>query len=519
MFERSSGVIAHITMLPGPYGCGTFGRDAEVWINKLSESGFTWWQVLPFGHPDLGNSPYTAFSAFAMNPLFADPGILAEDGLLTEEERASGEWRGSPYTVDFDRLIPLRNGLLRRAFARAGDDILEKAAAFTREQADWLPDYALYMTLKDQFEGTDWCAWPDPLANREPAALEAAAKVYADEIAFREFVQWVLHDQWRRLRSYARERGIRILGDMPIYTSYHSSDVWAKPELFQMRDRKLTRVAGVPPDFFNADGQLWGNPLYNWDIMEEDGYAWWLRRIGGALEVFDGLRIDHFRGFSAYWSVPAEAETAKEGEWVRGPGMKLFSRVKEAYPEANIIAEDLGQLDAEVHALIAATGYPGMRVMQFAFASGNDPHLPHNYPVNCAVYTGTHDNNTTLGYFYEASPEERDYACRYIGLEGPDAWRQGGADSPVCRAMMRCLWQSPAMLAVVPYQDLAGWGGDTRMNRPGVPLGNWSVRIPGESLSGLDCAWLRRLNEDFGRLQREPEPAPEEENNPEEGEA
>ncbi len=500
MFNRSSGLLAHISMLPGPYGSGTFGKESRFFVDMLKDCGFSWWQVLPLGHPDLGDSPYTAFSAFALNPLLADPGVLAEEGLLTSQEENAYRWHDQEYWVDFDNVKILREKALRSAFTRINSDIQMEIDNFTKEESYWLPDYALFMTLVKVMGDADWTKWPVAYRDRNAEALEKFRQENLNEYSYHIFVQWVLAKQWKALKLYANEHGIKILGDMPIYPSFRSADLWSHPELFQVEDGKLTEVAGCPPDFFNEDGQLWGNPLYNWDAMDKDGYTWWLKRIGTSLKTYDAVRIDHFRGFSAYWSIPSESESAKAGRWVKGPGMKLFTKVKEVYPDANILAEDLGSLDDDVYKLIEDTGYPGMRVMQFAFAPCNEPHLPHNYSENVAAYTGTHDNNTILGYFYEAPQWERDYALRYIGLTEKDVWTIGGSNAPLVRAVARCLWQSKANLTVIPYQDVAGWGRDTRFNRPGVAEGNWNIRITWDSLNKIDRGWFYQLNKDFGRI-------------------
>ena len=501
--ERRAGLLAHITMLPGPYGCGTLGRKAREFAHRLVEGGFTWWQVLPLSHPDAGNSPYTAFSAFAMNPLLADPGLLREDGLLTPEEEAEGRWHGQVYKVDFDNVIKMRNHTLAQAFYHAKCDagVMSKVRWFAETEAAWLPDYALYMALCEKYQNTSWAQWPRPVALREPEALEAERKELSDRILYWEFVQWVLFDQWRRLREYAASIGVKFIGDMPYCVSGNSSDVWANSGLFQLEEGKPTRVAGVPPDFYSEDGQLWGNPLFDWDKMEEDGYSWWLLRIGKALEMYDVVRIDHFRGFSAYWSIPAGEKTAKNGRWEKGPGMKLFSLVEQKFPGAAIIAEDLGVLDDDVYKLVEDTGYPGMKLLQCGFDNGTNHHLPHNYKnSNLVVYTGTHDNYTFLGYMFDgASPEEREFVCRYLGISGWD-WTRGGYHSPLIRAAARVLWESVAVLAILPFQDVAGWGNDTRFNCPGIPDGNWAVRFTDENLASVDWGWFRKLSEDTWRV-------------------
>lgn len=497
MFTRSSGVLLHITSLPGPYGCGTFGGGARSFIDFLAESGFSWWQVLPFSPPDLGNSPYTAYSAFAGNPIMIDPALLHQQGLITGEELEEAAAMNDPYTVRFDQVIPARMKLLRTAYGRAQPALRRKIAGFAEDEP-WVRSYGLFMALKAQYQDLPWYAWPDGrIRMYRPDAVAQAMNQLAGPVDFQIFIQYCFFTQWRALRTYARERGIGIIGDMPIYMSLNSADVWANQHLFALKDGRPEAVAGVPPDAFTDEGQLWGNPLYDYKAMAADGYAWWLERIGKALASFDAVRIDHFRGFSAYWSVPAGAKSAREGHWVKGPGLKLFKRVADRFPDAPIIAEDLGVLDEDVHTLREKTGYPGMRVMQFAFAPGNGPHLPHNYPVNAVAYTGTHDNNTTLGWLWESPEQVRSYACRYAGLEGP--WQEGGPHSPACRAMMRCLWQSPASLAIVPFQDIMGWGEDTRMNRPGVAEGCWAVRIGPDALGQADRSWLRQLNLDFER--------------------
>jgi len=497
MFKRSSGVLLHVTMLPGEYGSGTFGEGARRFIDFLAESGFSWWQVLPFSPPDLGNSPYTAYSAFAGNPIMIDPGLLAAEGLVTQDELDELTQDADPYVVRYDKVLPQRMKMLKMAYGRVNPSMRRKIAEFAREKK-WIKDYALFMALKDEYKGLKWTEWPDArIRLHQASAVAQAADKLAGAVGFWTFVQYCFFDQWNNLRAYAAKKGVGVIGDMPIYMSLNSCDVWANQHLFALKDGKPEAVAGCPPDDFSEDGQFWGNPLYDYKAMAADGYSWWLDRIGGALDMFDAVRIDHFRGFSAYWSIPAEAESAKEGSWVKGPGYKLFKRVAERFPDAPIIAEDLGVLDDDVIELREKTGYPGMRVLQFAFAPGNDPHLPHNYPMDAVAYTGTHDNNTTLGWLWESKPAVRDYACRYAGLTAP--WEEGGPESPVCRAMMRCLWQSAASLAIVPFQDIMGWGEDTRMNRPGVADGCWAVRIGPKALDQADRKWLRQLNEDFRR--------------------
>ena len=474
MFERSSGVLAHISMLPGRYGCGTFGAEAERFIDLLADCGFSYWQVLPLTHPESANSPYSAYSAFALDPLFADPARMVEDGLLSADEEREGRYDGQHYRVDYETVKRLRSITLHRAFDRLTPETGRKIDEFVKEQSYWLPDYAAFMDrLKGKGDG-------------------ARVRYYC-------FVQWVLDCQWQRVKAYAHSRGVRIFGDLPIYVSLRSADVAAHPSYFLLDRRgRPTKVAGVPPDYFAVDGQLWGNPLYNYKEMEKDGYDWWVRRIGKALRDVDALRIDHFRGFSAFWAVPAGEETARNGKWIKGPGDKLFEAVRARIPQAKIVAEDLGVLDEGVDKLIKKTGYPGMRVLQFGFMQNGEMHLPHSYTENVVAYSGTHDNNTLLGFFYTASEEERAFAERYLGLH-KDEWRIGGAYSPAVRAAARALWQSRAELVILPYQDLCGWGEDTRLNTPGVGEGCWEVRVTPESMAGVDRAFWAQLNRDFGR--------------------
>lgn len=505
-FIRSSGVLLHISSLPGQYGIGTFGRPAMDFIDFLSTMGCTYWQTLPFGPIDAFNSPYQSFSAFAGNPFFIDPENLRDQGLITDDELASARWSGSPWVTAYDWLRETRIPLFRQAFSRADDAILKAMDAFCTQQAHWLPDYALYQAILLANDGADWTQWEDEaLKNRDPKALEAARKELADEIQFQIFLQYAFHKQWQAIKEYANKKGIQIIGDMPIYVALQSADVWTNPGCFDLDEKgHPNTVAGVPPDYFCTDGQLWGNPIYNWDAMKKDNYTWWIERLKHSLWLFDTVRIDHFRAFSAYWSVPGDAETAREGQWVPGPAMDFFDRVFDAFDfsKPRIIAEDLGVLDDGVIELLADTGFPGMRVMQFAFLDASDGlHYPHNYTANTVAYTGTHDNDTLLGYLWELAPGQREYAFDYLNYDCQgESWQQGGAHSPACRAFIRCLWQSSAKLAIVPIQDLCGYGGDTKMNRPGRAEGNWTFRITDESLQSIDTDWLREMNRIYKRL-------------------
>ncbi len=495
---RTAGVLCNISSLPGPYGIGVFGQEAKDFLDMLGEMRFRWWQVLPFNPLDSMNSPYTSPSAFAGNILYIDPRDLLRRGLITEQEEASNRWDGTPYTAAYDFAKERRLSLLRMAFSRAGGTLREEVAAFARER-EWLPDFSLYMAVKEANGQKPWWEWPDECADYARCRENAAA--YAAETAFWDFTQYLFFTEWEEIHRYARQRGIGVLGDMPVYVALDSADVWAHTGLFQINPatRRPSKVAGVPPDYFSQDGQLWGNPLYDWDAMKRDGYRWWVGRIGAALGIYDRVRIDHFRGLASYWAVPAEAKTAKEGAWEQGPGQALFDAVEAAYPDPAIVAEDLGVFGDDVTALLESTGFPGMRVVQFGFdPNGDSTHLPHNYPFHCLAYIGTHDNNTLLGWLWEAKPEERAFALRYCGFEG-DNWGQGGYCSPSCRKIIETVWRSAAHTAVIAFQDLCGFGSDARMNIPGVPESNWRVRAAKETLDGIDKAYFREINRLYRR--------------------
>lgn len=498
MGKRSSGVLMHISSLMGPFGIGVFGKDALRFIDFLKKAGFSAWQVLPFSIPDLCNSPYKSVSAFAGNPLFIDPARLYEDGLLTEEELSSCKAE-QPYTVDFDRLKAQRAQVFDAAFGRISPALQIKIDAW-RSKQPWIEDFALYSALQEE-SGRDWIDWDLPLRLREPRALESARERLRRPIEKAVFLQYLFFSQWQSVRAYANEQGIEIIGDMPIYVSYESADVWANQHLFALNEEgRATEEAGVPPDYFSEDGQRWGNPLYNWDAMKAEGYQWWIDRLQTAGGLFDRIRIDHFRAFSAYWAVPATAATAKEGQWKAGPGMDLFRVIFDKINKNLLIAEDLGVQDDALRALLAETGLPGMRVLQFAFPGmDNGIHLPHNYSANMVVYTGTHDNNTLLGYLWELTPEDRRYALDYCGFQG-EHWKDGGADNPAIFALIRTLWASHADLAMVPVQDLLGYGRDTKMNHPGIAKGNWGYRLTEEAFAQLDPQKYRKLSALYNRI-------------------
>ncbi len=494
MFKRSSGVLMHISTLPGEYGIGTFGKSAFDFIDFLSQTGCKYWQVLPFGPTDKYNSPYASLSAFAGNINFIDPVVLFEDGLLTQTE-LNAEKYANPYSTAFEFLSIHKIPMLYKAYNRIDDKTKAKVFEFVKENSSWLKDYAVYTAVKEATCGKEWYDWDDELKSHSAQAVEEAYNKHRDHIGFIEYTQYEFFRQWSRVREYASKKNVQIIGDLPMYVALESSDVWANQEAFDLDEKgRPNSVAGVPPDYFSEDGQKWGNPLYNWTQMKKDGYSWWIKRLEASLALFDVVRIDHFRAFSAYWAIPADAPTARKGEWLKGPAMDFFDKVISLFGNDKIIAEDLGVMDDGVIGLIRDTGFPCMRVMQFGFTGeDNEMHLPHNHPTNCVAYTGTHDNNTALGWLWEATPEERELALDYCSFAGGD-WARGGFDSESVRSMIKTLWMSPAVIAIVPVQDICGFGKDTKMNVPGVPNGNWAFRISEEQLSQIDKGWLSRLN-------------------------
>lgn len=494
MLSRTAGVLLPLSALPGPYGCGVLGEEAVAFAARMRQAGLHCWQILPSVQPGAGNSPYTSLSAFAGNLWYLDPRRLAEDGLLTEEEAEQGVYPGEPYCVDYEWLQQNRLALLHKAYARASTELLRQAEAFAKEHV-WVEEYACFMALREIYSGLPYWQWPDEkLRMHESAAVEEFAAAHSEEVGFWRLMQLLFYRQWMRLKAELDELGIALIGDMPIYVDLDSADTWAHAQLFLLEQPgKPLLVAGTPPDYFSEDGQLWGNPLYDWQAMARENYHWWIERLSWQLELCHSVRIDHFRAFESFWAIPAQSESASEGKWLSGPGMALFDAVRQELGEVPVIAEDLGLIDEKVRAFLRQTGFPGMRVLQFAFTPGAESlHLPHCYTQNCVAYTGTHDNNTALGYLWEASPEERSFALAYCGAEDAD-WEKGGSQAPGVRALLRAVWQSPAALAIAPIQDLCGFGADTRMNIPGTPEGNWRYRLTSQALASVDCDWIARL--------------------------
>lgn len=495
MFERASGVLMHITSLPSPHGIGSMGKDAFAFVDFLEAAGQKYWQVLPLGHIGFGESPYQCYSAAAGNPYLIDLDLLRADGLLTPEEIARGDAPGaSPDKVDFDHLRAARWPLLRQAFSRVNAALQAKIDAFAVENAEWLDDYALFMALKDYFEGRPLWEWADSaLVSRDPASIMAYRAKLLEDVNFYTFLQYLFYGQWTALRAYANAHGVRIIGDIPIYVSSDSCDVWAHPELFQLApDRSPRKVAGVPPDYYSDTGQLWGNPVYDWRQHEKTGYAWWLWRIQSNLALFDVVRLDHFRGFEAYWEVDAGEENAIRGVWKPGPGMKLFRAIAETLGDVPMIAEDLGVQTDKVRALLQASGFPGMRVLIFGFdAAGDNDHLPHNYPVNAIVYTSTHDSQSVCEQVMDiCTEEERQFAYRYLRSSMAEAlgW-----------SAIKSVFASPARIAMTTMQDILSLGADARMNVPATVGGNWRWRVRADAINTKVESLLREITETYKR--------------------
>lgn len=488
---RASGVLLHVTSLPSPYGVGDTGTSAFKWIDQLVAAGQSWWQVLPLGPTGYGNSPYQALSSFAANPVIVSPEQLGEEGLLDPQDVS--DFRFSASSVDFDRVIPSKKRVLAlawRNFQKGASNELRLAFEEYREEKGLLQnDAALFRAIRERYREAAFQDWPADLARRDPAALAAAKRELGDVVDQFFFGQFLVLRQWQRLKQYANDRGVRILGDLPIFVSADSADVWANPELFLLNAQLRPKVvAGVPPDYFSADGQLWGNPLYNWEALRETGYQWWIRRLEARLDYLDAIRIDHFRGFEAAWHVPAGAASAQAGQWVLGPGAEFFDKVRQALGGLPLLAEDLGIITPAVTSLKNRFQLPGMRVLQFGFnGDPNNVHLPHQCDHNSVVYTGTHDNDTTRGWYDGLGEQERRNFWNYIH-------HPAGRPEEAVREMVQLALGSPAALAITPYQDLLGLGSGARMNVPGCPHGQWHWRRT-EDERKVDAAFQRLYQE------------------------
>lgn len=474
--DRKSGVLMHISSLPGKFSCGSFGEAAKKFADLLQECGFSYWQVLPFCPADDYNSPYSSYSTFAGNPFFVDIPTLYKKGLITEDEYTDAMQK-SPYLCEFDRLRKERYTLLMAASKRLKNKAFVEA--FIKENPH-IESFCEFMALKEANAKLPWQEWK--------------IKEYDEDILFMwQFIQYEFFTQWAEIKDYVNKKGISLIGDIPFYVSMDSADVYANPDMFMLDTKgKPTSVAGVPPDYFCKDGQLWGNPLYNWDNMKKDRFTWWKERIASMLKLFDGVRIDHFRAIESFWSVPADEKTAINGKWIKGPGTALTDAIKSVAGDKLIIAEDLGDITEEVNELVKLSGFPGMRVFQFGFFGGDSTHRPHNYINNTVAYSGTHDNNTLLGYLWELDDNTRKEMLEYCGYSDSD-WNKG-FDS-----MVRTIWRSAAGLTILPLQDLLKYGSDTRINTPGLANGNWCFRITEEQLDSIDKEYFKKLNKLYFR--------------------
>ncbi len=497
-FSRSAGILLHPTSLPGRWGIGDLGRESYTFVDRLVESKQALWQMLPLGPTGYGDSPYQCFSAFAGNPL-----LISLEHLVKEGDINASDLEDTPNfpenEVDYGAVISFKFAVLNRAARNFRKSESGKRRAdfqrFCKENAYWLDDFALFMALKDAHNGAAWNTWEWELASRDPQTLEAWRERLEEQLFAHRYFQYCFFTQWLALKAYTNARDIQIVGDIPIFVAYDSADVWAHPEMFKLdEDRLPSVVAGVPPDYFSPTGQLWGNPLYRWDVLKEQGYEWWFNRFRQTLKTVDLVRLDHFRGFEAYWEITAGAPTAEKGHWVKGPGADFFQALREELGELPIIAEDLGFITPEVEELRDQFNLPGMKILQFAFASdATNPYLPHNYRQNVFVYTGTHDNNTTIGWYEERGDEERAKAARYLGpVEEPINW-----------ALIRAAYRSVADNVVIPLQDVLGLGSETRMNTPAEASGNWSWRFRREAFTDEQVAKLRELSLTYGRTEPE----------------
>ena len=488
---RKSGILMHITSLPGSYGIGTLGSSAYEFIDFLEAAGQSCWQLLPLNPTGFGDSPYQSCSTYAGNHYLIDLQLLVDQGLLLQAEPEEIQWSIREDRVDFGLQYQNRLSILQKAFRRFTDE--EALDQFCRENSRWLSDFALYMALKDENCGAPWYSWEAPLKTRDPDALWQARQRLKEHIRFYSFVQYLFYTQWQTLRSYAREKGITLLGDVPIYVPLDSVEVWIDPELFQL-DSTLTptAVAGCPPDGFTEDGQLWGNPLYRWDVMKKDGYGWWLRRLAAAGQLYDAVRLDHFRGFEAYWAVPYGDDTARNGKWVKGPGLHFLETIQKELPNLQLIAEDLGFLTQEVLEMRDASGLPGMKVLEFAFDNLEpSDYQPHTYIVNTVCYTGTHDNMTARQWLESLDPEVLDFAKAYMHLTKEEGLVWG---------MIRTAMSSVSDLCMVQLQDYLNLGAEARMNFPGTTGDNWTWRaLPGSYHKTL-AEKIRRITDLYGRI-------------------
>lgn len=498
--ERRAGVIMHIASLPGKFGIGTLGREAYEFADFLSEAGLSYWQILPLGQTGYGDSPYQSFSAFAGNPYFIDFELLAKEGLLKEDEYVNEKYGDSEEDIDYGLLFKVKYKVLQKAYINFKSckslRIKDEYRKFTIQNKWWLDDYSLYMAIKNHFKLVSWLNWDEDIKKREEKALLKYKKLVKDDIEYWKFIQYVFFKQWNKLKRYINALGIKVIGDIPIYVAEDSADLWSNPESYLIDEETLEplAVAGCPPDAFSETGQLWGNPLYNWDSMEKDGFKWWIKRVEESFKLYDVVRIDHFRGLESYWKVPYGDKTAENGKWVKGPGMKLFKAIKEALGEVNIIAEDLGFLTDEVREFLKETGFPGMKVLQFAFdAREESNYLPHTYDNNCVVYTGTHDNDTFKGWLEKTGPkEDTEYSKEYLALSMDEGYNWG---------FIRGAWSSVSYLSIALMQDFLYLGNEARINLPSTLGNNWRWRIKSGSYNCQLADKIYKYTKMYGRCE------------------
>ena len=498
---RASGILMGISSVPSKYGIGCFSKEAYDFVDQLKKAGQQYWQILPLGPTGYGDSPYQSVSTFAGNPYFIDLETLIDKKLLTKEECENCDWGGSESYVDYEKMYLSRYKLLRKAYERADLKNDPDYAVFLKKEKDWLLDYSLFMAIKNAQNGKCWIDWPEELKDRHSKAVKEAEKELAEEVGFYSFQQYCFTTQWNKLKEYANEKGIQIIGDVPIYVALDSSDAWANPEMLQFdEDYNPKAVAGCPPDAFSAIGQLWGNPLYDWKKLKKDNYGWWVQRMSHSLKLYDVVRIDHFRGFDEYYAIPYGDETAENGEWEKGPGMELFRALHKEIKELRVIAEDLGFLTESVLEMLKESGFPGMKVLQFAFDGSEDSsYLPYKYDSNCVVYTGTHDNETTKGWLENLQGHDlkfvREYINCYEQLVNDCVW-----------ALIRMALSSVAELAIIPIQDYLCLGNEARMNAPSTLGDNWKWRLTKNQISETTLYHMREVTRIYGRLAKEKEP-------------
>lgn len=501
MKKHYSGLLFHIASLPSPFGIGTLGTETLQFLHSVRNAGFSYWQILPCNLTDTANSPYKSYSSFAGNPSFIDPRLLVADGLLGSKEVEHHLYKGEAHRIDYEFARQNSKSFLMHAKKSLSQVLKKIILEFVEKEKAWLKDYAIFMTAKAYYQGKAWWHWEDEgLKNYDAKALERFEKAHQEQIEYYYFEQWVFQRQWSYLKKQANEMGLGIIGDLPFYVDSDSVDVWANRKLFDLDAQgREKQVAGVPPDYFSEKGQLWGNPIYLWKEHKKENYAWWIARVSRMMQLYDKLRLDHFRAFANYWAIPAGAEDARQGHWEQGPGMDLLSKIFEKFEKTRIIAEDLGAESEEVTELLKTSELANMFVLQFSLHSSEEKNLPYNYHYNSVTYTGTHDNNTLLGWIWSLDDYQRRFVLDYLHFSKKEDWGEGGFDSPICQAMIRQALASASKLAITTLQDLCGFGEDTRMNVPGVAEGNWTYRISPSLLHKTNWLHYKRMNQVFRR--------------------